>query len=276
MLAEARTCFGEAAAMYAAIGKRQGVAGVLVNSGLHGVRTGMLDDAERWLRASLDEFRALKDMRGQAASAINLSYVRLFRGDAAEAKLLSSEAVAFSRAANHAMYEAAALGNLGAAERDLGEFDAAINHMKEGLAIRRRLNRPGDYDDDIAHLIAAYLAAGDIEAARPLSEELAPSLATSSPAIFLPQFAHWTAARAFRELGDERRMRLMLQRGHEIVQEQAGAIEGAAEKASYLGLLVNRDIEAAFADDVWPDANGAAREARSSPRPKRKRASDRL
>jgi tetratricopeptide (TPR) repeat protein len=270
MLAEARRCFEEAAVIYAAIGKRHGVAGVLVNRGIHSVRNGMLDEAERSLRASLDEFCTLKDLRGQAASAINLSYVRLFRGDPADAKVHASAALAYSRAANHAMYEAAALGNLGAAERDLGEFDAAIKHMKQGLAIRRRLNRPGDYDDDIAHLIAAYLASGDVGAVRDLSEELAGSLATSSPAIFLPQFAHWVAARAFRELGDEKRMRLMLDRGHAIVRDQVSSIEGAAEKASYLSLLVNQDIEAAFAKNFWPETTGAPRAARSIIRPKRK------
>lgn len=256
MLAEARECFDEAAAIYAAIGKRNGVAGVLVNRGIHSVRNGMLDEAEQALRASLELFCALKDLRGQAASAINLSYVRLFRGDPSEAKIQSAAALEYSRAANHAMYEAAALGNLGAAERDLGEFGAAVEHMKAGLAIRRRLNRPGDYADDIAHLVAAYLAAGDVAAVRLLSEELAESLTTSSPAIFVPQYAHWIAARAFRAVGDRTRMRLMLERGHTTVKEQARAIESEAERASYLSLVVNRDIEAAFARDVWPDAVG--------------------
>jgi tetratricopeptide (TPR) repeat protein len=269
MLAEARRCFEEAATIYAAIGKRQGLAGVLVNGGIHCVRVGLLDEAERSLRASLEVFGTLKDLRGQAASAINLSYVRLFRGDPAEAKIYAAAGLDHARAANHALYEAAALGNLGAAERDLGDLDAAIKHMKEGLAARRRLNRPGDYADDIAHLVAAYLKAGDRDNVRVLNEELADSLATSAPAIFLPQFAHWIAACAFRELGDRSRMRIMLERGHAIVREQVDSIEGAAEKASYLSLLVNRDIDAAFDRDFWPDKSDASLAPRSSPRPKR-------
>ena len=134
--------------------------------------------------------------------------MRLFCGDPGEAKVYAAEGLESARAAGHALYEAAALGNLGAAERDLGEFDAAIAHMKEGLATRRRLNRPGDYADDIAHLLAAYLAAGDIDAVRATNDELAESLATSAPAIFLPQFAYWIAARAFRELGDRTQMKV--------------------------------------------------------------------
>jgi tetratricopeptide (TPR) repeat protein len=252
MLAEARGCFEDAADIYAAIGKRQGQAGVLVNGGIHCVRAGLLDDAERSLRASLEVFCTLKDLRGQAASAINLSYVRLFRGDPSEAKVYAAAGLDAAKAAGHALYEAAALGNLGAAERDLGEFEAAIAHMKEGLAARRRLNRPGDYADDIAHLLAAYLAAGDIEAVRATSDELAESLATSEPAIFLPQFAHWIAARAYRELGDDEKMKLMLDRGHAIVQEQIDSIEGETEKESYASLSVNRAIVAAFAKDIWP------------------------
>lgn len=256
LLAEARSCFEDAASIYAAIGKRQGLAGVLVNGGIHCVRVGLLDEADRSLRASLDVFRTLKDLRGQAASAINLSYVRLFRGDPGEAKIYAAAGLEHARAAGHALYEAAALGNLGAAERDLGELEAAIAHMKEGLAARRRLNRPGDYADDIAHLVAAHLAAGDIDAVRAMSEEFAASLATSAPAIFLPQFAYWIAARAFRELGDRTRMRQMLDRGHAIVREQIDSIDGAAEKSSYASLLVNRAIVSAFAKDAWPSSAG--------------------
>jgi DNA-binding SARP family transcriptional activator len=257
LLSEARSCFEEAAAIYAAIGKRQGLAGVLVNGGIHCVRVGLLDEAERSLRASLDVFYTLKDLRGQAASAINLSYVLLFRGNPGEAKIFAANGLESARAAGHALYEAAALGNLGAAERDLGELDAAIAHMKQGLAARRRLNRPGDYADDIAHLLAAHLAAGDVDAVRELSEEFMASLATSAPAIFLPQFAHWIAARAFRELDDRAKMQLMLDHGHAIVKEQIDSIEGAAEKATYAGLPVNRAIEAAFAKDMWPPSAGA-------------------
>jgi DNA-binding SARP family transcriptional activator/tetratricopeptide (TPR) repeat protein len=252
LLAEARSCFEDAAAIYGAIGKRQGLAGVLVNGGIHCVRVGLLDEADRSLRASLEVFSTLKDLRGQAASAINLSYVRLFRGDPGEAKIYAAAGLEHARAAGHALYEAAALGNLGAAERDLGDFEAAISHMKEGLAARRRLNRPGDYADDIAHLVAAYLASGDNDAVRAMSDEFAESLASSAPAIFLPQFAHWIAARAFRELGDRTKMRLMLERAHEIVREQIDSIEGAAAKSSYASLTVNRAIESAFAKDSWP------------------------
>jgi DNA-binding SARP family transcriptional activator len=266
MLAECRSCFDEAAAIYAAIGKRQGLAGVLVNRGIHCVRVGLLDEAERSLRACLDVFSTLKDLRGQAASAINLSYVRLFRGDPGEARVYAAEGLGFAREAGHAMYEAAALGNLGAAERDLGELDAGIKHMQEGIAARRRLNRPGDYADDIAHLLAAHLAAGDIDAVRSLNEEFAESLATSAPAIFLPQFAYWIAARAFRELEDRARMRSMLDRGHAIVQEQIDSIEGAAEKESYASLPVNRAIVSAFTKDIWPASAGRPEAARADGR----------
>jgi tetratricopeptide (TPR) repeat protein len=264
MLAEARSCFEEAAAVYAAIGKRQGLAGVLVNGGIHCVRVGLLEEAERSLRASLEVFYTLKDLRGQAASGINLSYVLLFRGDPAGAKKYAADGLKSARAAGHALYEAAALGNLGAAERDLGEIDAAIAHMKEGLEARRRVNRPGDYADDIAHLLAAHLAAGDIDAIRALSQELVESLAASAPTIFLPQFAYWIAARAFRELGDFARMRQMLDRGHAILQEQTASIEGAAEKESYASLPINRAIEAAFGKDTWPPSARVPDAVRSS------------
>ena len=270
MLAEARRSFEEAASIYSAIGKRRGLAGVLVNSGIHCFRFGLLDDAERSLRACLKVFESLEDRRGEAASAINLSYVRLLRGDPAEAKVFASIGLDRARAAHHAMYEAAALGNLGAAERDLGELVEGISHMNEGIAARESLNRPGDYADDLAHLLAAHLALGDMENVRTLSRKLADSLATSSPSIFIPQLAFWIAARAFRELDDTPLARRMLDRAHAIVEGQIESIEGAAEIANYRALSVNREIDAAFRRDVWPEPAGAERAPRPNGATKRK------
>jgi hypothetical protein len=232
----------------------------------------MFDDADRSLRAALRHFRELKDLRCQAACAINLSYLALLRGDPEEARTQALAGIEQARSSGHAVYEAAALGNLGAAERDLGDLERAITHMKEGLAIRRRLTRPADYADDIAHLICAQLSAGDLNAVRELNAELSESLSGESTTMFLPQFAHWIAARAFRVLGDEKATELALERAYSILHEQAALIEEAPERATYLSLAVNREIQSARADDRWPDQSGAAPIARRRAKPRRARA----
>jgi DNA-binding SARP family transcriptional activator/tetratricopeptide (TPR) repeat protein len=272
LMREALACYAEAAEIYSAIGKRQGLAGVLVNSGIHSVKVGLFDDADRSLRAALRHFHELKDLRGQAACAINLSYLALLRSDPAEARTQALAGIEHARSSGHAVYEAAALGNLGAAERDLGDLQRAITHMNEGLAIRRRLTRPADYADDIAHLVCAQLSAGDLNAVRELNAELAGSLTGESTAMFMPQFAHWTAARAYRALGDEKSMKTALERADSILAEQTALIDGAAERATYLALPVNSEIQSAFTDDHWPEISSTQPVLRGRAKPRRARA----
>jgi DNA-binding SARP family transcriptional activator/tetratricopeptide (TPR) repeat protein len=267
LLDEARHCYEDAAAIYQTIGKRIGVAAVLVNGGIHSVRLGLLDEAERMLASSAHHFEALKDARGQTACAVNLSYVKLLRGEASEALSHARNALDLARSIPHAGYEAAALANLGGAERDLGEIDSAIEHMERGVAIRRSLNRPGDYTDDLAHLALVYLMAGRTADAKTMASELAAALETKSAAIFTPQFAYWTAARVFRELGDADRARTTIAQANAIVREQAEAIGDQTDRARYMELAVNRDVTRAFEKNVWPPlSTHAKRPARSRKR----------
>jgi tetratricopeptide (TPR) repeat protein len=152
----------------------------------------------------------------------------------------------------HPRYQATPLANLGAAERDTGELQAAIAHMREGLEIRRRLNRPVDFADDLAHLTLAYLILGDKDTVRRLSDELCSALQAVSLDIFMPEFAFWVAAQAFRAGGQTDRSRGMLEKAHEIVLKQASAITQARNRQNYLELGVNHDIEAAYEHDTWP------------------------
>jgi tetratricopeptide (TPR) repeat protein len=162
------------------------------------------------------------------------------------------KALELARSIPHAGYEAAALANLGGAERELGQIDAAIDHMDAGLAIRRTLATPGDFLDDLAHLALVSLMAGDAPKARALMDEFSESLATASPAIFMPQFAFWVGARAYKELDELERARAMLARAHAIVIEQAEAIANQDDRARYMDLAVNREVTAAIERNEWP------------------------
>lgn len=251
MLDEARGCYEEAAAIYEAIGKRLGAAAVLANGGIFSVRLGLLDKAEASLSAALEQFRALKDVRGQTACGVNISYVRLLRGDAAEAKRLAADALQLARSMPHAAYEAAALANLGLAERDLGDLTSAIEHMEAGLAIRQRLSEPVDFADDLAHLAFVFVLAGKNDSAKKLLDELTATPDATSSMVFMPQYAYWVAAQAYRALGERKRTKMMLNRAHDVVTEQAAAITSAADRRSFLALEVNVQIESAFKKKQW-------------------------
>ena len=245
LLEEARQCYEEAGAMYRAIGKRLGLAAVLANGGIHSVRLGLVYEAEKSLTEAAEQFKSLKDVRGETACAVNLSYIHLLRGAPAEAKRYALAALDLARAMPHAGYEAAALGNLGLAERDLGELDAAAGHMEEGIAVRRRLSERTEYADDIAQLAHVYVLAGNLDAARALSSELVESLRAASPAVFMPQSAFLAAALVFQALRERGRAREMLKRAQESVEEQAAAIAGPVERAAFLSMNVNRHVETA-------------------------------
>lgn len=249
---EAKRCYDEALEIYDSIGKRLGYAAVLANSGIHSVRLGRLDDAERDLALGAEQFAALKDIRGVTACKLNLSFVRLVRGDPASAKAHAVEALDLARSIPHAGYEAAALGNLGAAERDLGALESAIQHMKAGLELRGRVSGSPDFADDLSHLVLAHLVAGNAAEVRPLAGALETSLEKLSPDIFMPEFAVWVAAQSFRALGDAKRARAFLTRAHEIVATRLAAIADPAHQANLLKLRVNREIQSAYERDEWP------------------------
>jgi tetratricopeptide (TPR) repeat protein len=249
---QARTRYEEAAALYSMIGRRQGLAAVLVNGGIVSVHLGLLDKAEAQMRKSHELFASLGNVRGQAACAINLAFVHLLRKDPAAAKEVSLAALDIARSMQHSHYEASALSNLGQAERDLGDLDGAIEQMSAGVAIRRANGTAAENIDDIVNLAYVYMLAGDPDSARPLGEEMWPALESMSMVVFMPQFALWMAAQVFRGLGQRERAKAMLEKAHAAVETQASLVASPAERASFLALEPHKEIEAAFSRKRWP------------------------
>src|SRR5215472_5758722 len=62
----ARARYEEAAALYSTIGRRQGLAAVLVNGGIVSVHLGLLAEAEATMRRAHELFASLGNVRGQA------------------------------------------------------------------------------------------------------------------------------------------------------------------------------------------------------------------
>jgi tetratricopeptide (TPR) repeat protein len=276
LLTEARQCYAEALAIYEAIGKRLGVASVLANGGIQSVRIGQVDKARDALIAALGHFEALKDVRGQTACNVNLSYVHLLRREASQAKVYATSALAMARSLDHAGYEAASLANLGAAERDLGDLTSALEHMRAGIAIRRKHNEASEYADELGAVALLYVQLGDVAAARAVAQELDVALRSASTMLFMPQTAYWSAAQVFHALVDRRRADEMLDKARSIVADQASAVADSGERGAYLELHVNREIEAAYDRKEWPSVGATTgdgksvvkRRARSdSPRP---------
>ncbi len=130
--------------------------------------------------------------------------VALQQGDAREAKRLAEVALTDARALGLHLVEAAALSNLGNAERELGESVFALEHMREAIAIRHRLGRPATFEE-LAALALARLESGDLPAARATADEILERLSDSAENTVWPHMCLWAAARAYHACGAEKR-----------------------------------------------------------------------
>jgi tetratricopeptide (TPR) repeat protein len=248
---DARAYDSAARAIYEAIGKRQGTAVLLINASNVAARLGDLTRACELLEDARKHFEALQDARGKVLCNVNISALRVWNRDAG-AKAAAVTAVEQARELGLPVLEAAALANLGAAERSVGEASACIDHITEALAIRRDLSRPADSLNDIADLTLAYVDVGDIAAAQRCADELLAAAQSSTAGAFWPQYCFWAAARAYRAAGKKKRALELLRRARAVVDEVAAAISDLRDRDVYIKSEINREIMDASERQIWP------------------------
>ena len=252
---EARRHYREAGTIFSALGKRQGEAAVLLNGAILAARLGEYIESMQAFHTAEALFEALHDPRGQAAGALNISFTALQQGDYAQSKSAALRALELARSLQNPVYESQALGNLGAAERELGELQAAIGHMEAGIAMLRQLGQPANYAGDLVDLTIAYLRAGKLPDARRASEEMLALLDNSSAdAMSQPQSMLWAAARTYRALGDSARAQALLEQAHAALQTKVAEIPDARSQSTFLALIFNRELLAAYQNGAWPEA----------------------
>jgi DNA-binding SARP family transcriptional activator len=250
---EARAHNVEAAAIFEAINKRQGLAIAVLNLGLISCRMGVLGRAIAEFERAAELFRSIHDTRGQTVCAINLACLRLRRGETDQAKTDAQLALDLSRRMKHTVYEAEALANLGAAERDLGELDLAIEHMQLGLTRQLETGRVSDRANDLADLALAYHLKGDSTAACEAIGEMLTSVDGASDLSLWPQNLYWIAARVYRGAGRDDEWPRLLETAHRIMNERASVLSDPAERTAFFALPLNREIDDASAGRGWPD-----------------------
>jgi len=254
---EARAAFGKSAAIYRSTGNAPKHAYVLFNQTASEIQLGLLESAAASLAEALAIFRKHGDRRGYAVCRTNQSVVALQLGDASEAKRLAELALADARALGLHLIEAAALSNLGNAERELGEHPSALAHMREAIAIRKRLDRPATFEE-LGDLALAQLEGGDVRGARTTADEIVAQLPASTENTVWPHYCLWAAARVFRACGAEPQARAALDEAASLVRRQLDAMTDPASRAAFVELRAVRQIAAATERDVWPDATNPA------------------
>jgi tetratricopeptide (TPR) repeat protein len=229
-----------------------------MNAGMLQARCGDLHEARRHLVAARSHHGILGDRRGHTASLLNESFVALWEGRAREAKALALDALASAREMDHAAYIATALANLGAAERDLGELDAAIAHMDEGLAMQLALNRMPDAVSDLADAALAYAMRGDLAAARQFADRVMDVETSWTEAAIFPPYPLWIVACVFHWSGDERAP-VAYTWARQLALEQAGSIADAALRAHFEALPFYTAMQRVDGTHGWPVLPAAAR-----------------
>jgi predicted ATPase/DNA-binding SARP family transcriptional activator len=254
---EARARFVMSGAIYESTGNQIKRAYVLFNQTSSEIQVGLLDSAAASLGEALAIFGKHGDRRGCAVCRTNQSVVALQLGDALEAKRLAESALADARELGLHLIEAAALSNLGNAERELGEHAAALAHMREAIAIRKRLGRPATFEE-LGDLALAQLEAGDLAGSRITADDVVVQLPDSTENTVWPHYCLWAAARIFKACGADLQARAALDEAAALVQRQLDAMTDPASRAAFVKLPAVRQILAAAERDLWPAARGPA------------------
>jgi tetratricopeptide (TPR) repeat protein len=224
---------------YESIGHKRGIALTYTNRTVLLMRLGMFAEALRSIERSNDYFETVHEQRTIVANHVNASFVHTQLGDAHTAKALAESALGAAREIGFPLFEAAALANVGNAERLLGNAPAAIDHMTAGIALRRPLQEARDFVDDLADLTLAYVAAGRAAEARATACELAAIGVVSFDGAVWPQSVWWAIAQGRDAGGDRTGAAAAVDRAKSELARFAGRIRDATARDAFLAIPVN-------------------------------------
>ncbi|MGA8574095.1 MAG: AAA family ATPase [Candidatus Cybelea sp.] len=234
--------FETALRTYESLGHKRGLAVTHTNRTLLLMRLGLFEEALRSIERSNELFETVQETRTIVANGVNASFVNVQLGNAAEAKRIASAVLQTARKMGYPVFEAAALANLGNAERFSGDLDAALDHMEAGLAIRRAIQEPRDFVDDLADLTLAYLQAGRKDDAFAFAQELRGIGGGSFEGAFWPPYAWWAVAQGLAAGGSESEAQEALAAARSSLEEFAQRIGDEPTRAAFLRVPINRRI----------------------------------
>ncbi|MBC5799576.1 MAG: AAA family ATPase [Candidatus Eremiobacteraeota bacterium] len=239
---EASAEFDCAIVLLEATGNKRALSTTLTNRVLLAMRLGRFGEAQTLIERSSSLLDVVQERRMAVANATNMSFVRLQLGDVDGALQFAREAHHGARALGFPVFEAAALANLGNAERADGQLAEAIHHMESGLALRREHQAPEDFTDDLADLTLAYAEAGRSGDALRCAEEVAALAQESLAGAFWPHYVLYAAARGFAAGGDEPRARVFGQRARTELNRFANLIHDVSTRSGFLALRMSVTI----------------------------------
>ena len=243
-VADAVQKYTEATSIYETLNKPLGQAAVLLNSGLLYLKIGEHGPALAALRHARAIFFDIDDLRGLTVCALNLGMAAYLRGRYAAALRLSRKAVTLAHRLGNPQLECSALGNAGAAERELGHREASLEHSETALAQRRGM-APMDIGSDLADMGLTYLRAGDLGRACAIAAEIEALPSPALDSVMFPQNVLWSAAQIYAAAHEEEPYRRTLMRAAAVYRERRDKIPDGPWRTAYGALSFNRHICAA-------------------------------
>ena len=231
-------------ATFEAMGHKRGLGVTYTNRAMLLLRLGLFDEALDSIERSKEYFESARERRTIVANLVNASFVKLQLGEARAAKELAQTALPIAKEIGFPAFEAGALANVGNAERALGEFDEAIAHMEAGIALRRPIQDPRDFVDDLSDLALAYVDAGRTSDALMTAAELELIGGESFDGSLWPQYPWWAISRAYAAAGKQAEAREAAARARAELERFARSIDDERARVAFLGVPVNRTIAA--------------------------------
>jgi predicted ATPase/DNA-binding SARP family transcriptional activator len=227
---------------YESIGHKRGVALTHTNRTALLMRLGLFDEALISIQRSNALLETVREQRMVACNHVNASFVKLQLGDPHAAKAAAELALPMTREIGFPVFEAAALANLGNAERALGNYAVAIEHMQAGIAIRRNVQEPRDFVDDLADLIFAYVQAGRCTEAAGTARELLALGEDVFAGAFWSHYIWWAIAHGLQSEGAEDEARDAKRRARAQLARFADRIDDPSTRAIFEAIPVNLSI----------------------------------
>ncbi|MCS7252327.1 MAG: tetratricopeptide repeat protein, partial [Thermoflexus sp.] len=248
--ADAEVAYQQAIDHYRWMNRPQGQAAALINLAVLYINLGRYAQAAAAFQEAEQLFALLQDQRGQTVCAINRSVVAHYQQDYPTARQMAKRGLEGARSIGARPLEAAALVALSAAERELGDLDAALAHIQQGLALRRELGQTADLCHDMVDLVEVLLRRQDGPAAREAMEEMLALYRANPTGVLHPEAVLWVAAKACRALGEPERGDQLAAEARAVLEARASAIPDPEMRAAFLDLPFNRELLNAHRDPV--------------------------
>ena len=227
--------------LFERVQKPNSIAAVLINRGVSAQRLGDFDSAEADYRRARAICESLEHRTSACLAMANLASSASMREEPGLARELALEALAYAREHRLDREQHIAIDFLGRAERDLGCFEEAREHLEAALQYRRE-HDPGGALATLVEIIPVRLHLGDLDGAVAAASEVTTRLEGDRRRATFPAKALDAAAAAYAAAGQTERAASLRAEARKVLRESAECLPDESSRRGYLALPFHRAI----------------------------------